>query len=366
MDVAPRPLGQLDMGAKVEKLQDGLDEVKTILAKVLLCLGEMEGQSKKTSALLQDILKTVRPPYHGNGSLNITVDQSIPQTDEAAGYGGTAGASALKPQASAPEDPRGAPFDLGIEAFYNPVDPAFPIGPSAHFEPSAYDFEAIPGIPQASLGGYTAPGGPLQQAGSGFSFDAIYTPHDELVGGNNLVGSVFPDALENPKPFAAQSPILYFPQPEPPGANGPGAHPPPGGDLDSFYDPVTPQEQQQVIWPRTPHSAIPEQAQTFIQNSVTASAVTPSRMSVIRPEPLAPRVDCPEPQFHVFQSPPMRYNAQAASITSTLKHKPSSSRADIPSTPVAQLSSPDWRGSFARDEKVLLNVGGRQPPQNSM
>ncbi|KAG8933793.1 hypothetical protein FRC00_012789 [Tulasnella sp. 408] len=67
------------------------------------------------------------------------------------------------------------------------------------------------------------------------------------------------------------------------------------------------------------------------------------------------------------RTPQMRYTGQAASVSSTLKHKPSStgSRADTPSTLVAQLSSHDLSGSYAKDEKVLLNISGRSSPQSS-
>lgn len=74
----------------------------------------------------------------------------------------------------------------------------------------------------------------------------------------------------------------------------------------------------------------------------------------------------PEPQFSMTRAQQMRYTTgQAASIASTLKHKPSSSsRADTPSTLVAQLSSHDLSGGYAKDEKILLNVSGRQSPQS--
>ncbi|KAG9051161.1 hypothetical protein FS837_011276 [Tulasnella sp. UAMH 9824] len=365
VDMFSRPSGQLDLEAKVEKLQNGFDEVKTIL---LLYLGEMESKSKATSVLLQEILNFVRPPYNGNGSLNTLVEQSIPQTDGAAGYGGTPTVSAFEPRASAfvTEDSQGAQFDLGIAAFHNTVDPAFPIGQSAHLETSAYSFEAIPGIPQAYLGGDTTPGGPLQQAGSGSPLDGLYAPNDTLVDGNNLLRSVFPDAFQNPELFAAQSPIQSFGNPFPPGINGPGTHPLQGGGLNTFQDPLTPQNRQQATRPRTPHSAIPEQAPTFIQNSVAASAVSRSRTSIVGQGPLGPQSDYPEPQFTITPAPQMRYTSQAASITSKLKHKASSSsRADNPSTRMAQRSPRDSSGSDFQSEKILFNIGGRQPPQSS-
>ncbi|KAG8930218.1 hypothetical protein FRC01_003139 [Tulasnella sp. 417] len=66
------------------------------------------------------------------------------------------------------------------------------------------------------------------------------------------------------------------------------------------------------------------------------------------------------------QAKQMHYPGQAASFTSTLRHKPSSStRVDTPSTLVAQLSSHDLKGSYANDEKMLLNISGRQSPQSS-
>ncbi|KAG9050910.1 hypothetical protein FS837_001084 [Tulasnella sp. UAMH 9824] len=65
-------------------------------------------------------------------------------------------------------------------------------------------------------------------------------------------------------------------------------------------------------------------------------------------------------------TPKMRYTGQAASVSSTLKHKPSSSsRVDTPSTLVVQLSSHDLSGSYAKDEKTLLNISGRSSPQSS-
>lgn len=108
----------------------------------------MKGQSKTTNTLLQETFKIAAPASNGNGSLNSMVVQSIPQTAWPAGYGGIPSPSLLGPQASVfgAEDPQGAPFDIGIETFYNPVGPPFSTGQSAHFEASAHGFGALPGI----------------------------------------------------------------------------------------------------------------------------------------------------------------------------------------------------------------------------
>ncbi|KAG8953096.1 hypothetical protein FRC04_003043 [Tulasnella sp. 424] len=139
------------------------------------------------------------------------------------------------------------------------------------------------GVGVAAIGGIGSPLGGLD------------IPNGTPLGSSGLVGGVFPTSFASPEPFAAQSPIQSFGQPSPFGVNGLGAHQLQGGGLDSFYNPVTPQNQQQPIWPRTPHSGIPEQAPTFGQTPV---AVTPSWMSIIEQQPPASQFDAAAAAFH--------------------------------------------------------------------
>lgn len=189
--------------------------------------------------------------------------------------------------------PSGAPFGnafpqlggLGIGGFGNEVDRQR--REREDFLRTLREKElASRGVGVAAIGGIGSPLGGLDM------------PNGAPLGGNNLVGSVFPTAFGNPEPFTAQSPIQSFGQPSPFGVNGLGAHPLQGGALESFYSPVTPQNQQQGIWPRTPHSAIPEQAPAFVQNPVATSVVTPSWMSIIEQQPPAAQFDVAAAAFH--------------------------------------------------------------------
>ncbi|KAG9007354.1 hypothetical protein FRB90_009413 [Tulasnella sp. 427] len=135
--------------------------------------------------------------------------------------------------------------------------------------------------------------------GMGSPLGGMDMPNGTPLGGGNLVGSVFPNSFASSEPFAAQSPIQAFGQPSPfGGVNGLGAHQLQGGGLDAFYNPVPSQNQQQQIWPRTPHSAIPEQVPAFGQPAVATPVATPSWMSIIEQHPPAAPFDAAAAAFH--------------------------------------------------------------------